>query len=200
MNVAEWRAYDKMTKIKAGRSTAGWPKLTYVSFGELSWGGSLLLKCAVLGAGVCFIYWVGWPQPSLPPVSMPSIVQSRILPSHPHPIQSGPVELTNQAAPVSSLREKEVVQPLQAVTEKEIGKTTDGKAFIVDLNGGTSAELENLPGIGAVLAGRIVSHRASHGDFQRVEDLMLVPGIGEKRFQQLRPFVGVRASTSRMGR
>ena len=118
----------------------------------------------------------------------------------PSPDSIGPGRTYKSGAPVSSLREKEVVQPLQAVAEKEIGKTTDGKAFIVDLNGGTSAELENLPGIGAVLAGRIVSHRASHGDFQRVEDLMLVPGIGEKRFQQLRPFVGVRASTSRMGR
>ncbi|MDH4193244.1 MAG: helix-hairpin-helix domain-containing protein [Nitrospirota bacterium] len=197
MNVAGWDAYDKMTKIEAGRSTALWSKLTRVSLGEFSWGGSLLLKCAVLGAGVCFIYWAGWPRPSLPPVSMPSIVQPRIPASH--PTQSGPVDLTHEAAPVSSLRKKEVVQPLQTVAEKEISKTAEGTAFIVDLNDGTSVELEHLPGIGAVLAERIVAHRVSHGAFRRIEDLMLVPGIGEKRFQQLRPFVGVRASTSRMG-
>jgi len=188
-----------MNGIEPGRSTALWSKLTRVSLGEFSWGGSLLLKCAVLGVGVCFIYWAGWPQPSLPPASMPSIAQSGILSSHPHSIRSGSVDLTHEAATVSSLRAKEIVQPLQAVAEKEIDETAEDTAFIVDLNDGTSADFEHLPGIGAVLAGRIVAHRASHGDFKRVEDLVLVPGIGEKRFQQLRPFVGVRASNSRMG-
>jgi len=197
MNVDAWGAYDKMNEIEPGRLTARWSKLTRVFLGEFSWGGSLLLKCAVLGVGVCFIYWVGWPQPSLPPVSMPSIAQPGILSSKAN--QSGSADLTHEASSVSSLRAKVVVQPLQSVAEKEIGETVEGTTFIVDLNDGTSAELEHLPGIGAVLAERIVAHRTSHGAFQRVEDLVLVPGIGEKRFQQLRPFVGVRASTSRMG-
>jgi len=197
MNVDGWSAYDKMNKIEPERSTAGWSKLTRVSLGEFSWGGSLLLKCVVLGAGVCFTYWAGWPQPSLPPASMPSIAQPGILSSH--TTHSGAADLTHDAAPVTILPEKEVIQPIQTVIEKEIGETAEGTAFIVDLNDGTSVELEHLPGIGAVLAGRIVAHRASHGAFQRVEDLVLVPGIGEKRFQQLRPFVGVRASTNRMG-
>jgi len=128
---------------------------------------------------------------------MPSIAQPGI--HSPQTTQSGLVDLTHEAAPVSSLRAKEVVQPLQAVAEKEIGETAEGAACIVDLNDGTSAEFEHLPGIGAVLAERIVAHRASHGAFQRVEDLVQVPGIGKKRFQQLRPFVGVRGSTSRIG-
>lgn len=92
------------------------------------------------------------------------------------------------------------VAPLQAATDKKFGQTGEGTAFLVDLNDGTSAELEHLPGIGVVLAGRIVAHRASHGAFRRVEDLMWVPGIGEKRFQQLRPFVEVRPSVNGMGR
>ena len=196
MSLAGWGA-DMMNEIEPERSTAECLKLPDAHSGGLSWGSSLLLKCAVLGVGVCFIYWAGWPQPSLPPASMPSLAQPGILSSKVN--QSGSADLTHPVAPVSSLREKEVVQSIQAVTEKEIGKTTEGTAFIVDINDGTSAELEHLPGIGAVLAGRIVAHRDSHGAFQRVEDLVLVPGIGEKRFQQIRPFVGVRASTSRMG-
>jgi competence ComEA-like helix-hairpin-helix protein len=114
-------------------------------------------------------------------------------------LPSGSAGHTHEAAPVFSLHEKKVVQPIHPVADGEIGQTWESTAFIVDLNDGTSAELEHLPGIGAVLAGRIVAHRVSHGAFRRVEDLVLVPGIGEKRFQQLRPFIGVRTSTSGMG-
>jgi competence protein ComEA len=155
------------------------------------------LKCVVLGAGVCFVYWVGWPQPTLPPVSVPPTPQPGFLSSD--TIQPGSAGHTHEAARVAPIRGKEVVQPVHAVGDREISQTGAVTAFIVDLNDGTSAELEHLPGIGAVLAGRIVAHRVSHGAFRRVEDLALVPGIGAKRLQQLRPFVGVRESSSGIG-
>jgi competence ComEA-like helix-hairpin-helix protein len=163
--------------------------------GEISWGVSLLLKLAFLATGLCFVYWVGWPQPSLSPVA--PLENPGVHPSH-TPL-SGSADHPDEVVSVAPLSGKDVVQPLQAVVEGEPGQLGEVAAFTVDLNDGTSAELEYLPGIGPVLAGRIVAHRTSHGAFRRVEDLVLVPGIGEKRFQQLRPFIGVREQSNGIG-
>ena len=56
----------------------------------------------------------------------------------------------------------------------------------VDINTAGEAELMTLPGIGQVLAQRIIAFRDEHGPFRRAEDLMKVKGIGEKSFQKLR--------------
>jgi competence protein ComEA len=61
----------------------------------------------------------------------------------------------------------------------------------LDLNRATQADLEELPGIGPVMAQRILEHREQIGRFQAVGDLRDVPGIGEKTFQKLAPLVGV---------
>jgi competence protein ComEA len=62
----------------------------------------------------------------------------------------------------------------------------------VDLNRATVAELQALPGIGPVIAARIVAHRTDNGPFAAVEDLLDVPGIGETRLAELRPAVRIR--------
>ena len=49
---------------------------------------------------------------------------------------------------------------------------------LLDLNAATAAELDGLPGIGPVLAERIVAHRTTNGPFRSVEELDDVPGIG----------------------
>lgn len=67
-----------------------------------------------------------------------------------------------------------------------------GAATPLDLNTATEAELDRLPGIGAVLAGRIVAHRAAHGPFRSAEDLLAVPGIGPRLWERLAPLVTVR--------
>jgi competence protein ComEA len=51
--------------------------------------------------------------------------------------------------------------------------------------------LERLPGIGEGLAARIVEHRERHGAFRRIEHLIIVRGISERRFAELRAFVTV---------
>jgi competence protein ComEA len=62
----------------------------------------------------------------------------------------------------------------------------------LDLNAASEAELDGLPGIGPVLASRIVAHRGAQGPFHGVEDLLAVPGIGPRLFARLRPLVTVR--------
>jgi competence protein ComEA len=56
----------------------------------------------------------------------------------------------------------------------------------VDLNAASRSELEELPGVGPVLAKRIVAHRIERGPFLTVEDLLDVPGIGEAKLAQMR--------------
>lgn len=61
----------------------------------------------------------------------------------------------------------------------------------LDLNAATQADLEELPGIGPVTAGRILAWRDEHGRFSRVDELLEVSGIGERTFAQLEPLVRV---------
>ena len=62
---------------------------------------------------------------------------------------------------------------------------------LVDVNAAPADELETLPGIGPVMAGRIVAHREANGPFGSVDDLQDVPGIGPKTLESLRPLVSV---------
>ncbi len=59
----------------------------------------------------------------------------------------------------------------------------------IDVNRSAAQELEALPGIGPVLAQRIVEHRKRFGAFQSIQDLDRVKGIGNKKIQALRPLI-----------
>jgi competence protein ComEA len=61
----------------------------------------------------------------------------------------------------------------------------------IDLNRSSVADLETLPGVGAVLAARIAARREAHGPLRSVDDLRQVPGITEKLVETLRPLVTV---------
>ena len=61
----------------------------------------------------------------------------------------------------------------------------------LDLNRATVEELDALPGIGEVLAGRIVAYREENGPFESVEELMEVSGIGEAKLADLAGLVTV---------
>jgi competence protein ComEA len=70
----------------------------------------------------------------------------------------------------------------------DAGGGADGK---VNINRATAAELDGLPGVGPVLAARIVDYRTSHGGFRSVEELRQVSGIGDAKFAQLKDRVTV---------
>ena len=61
----------------------------------------------------------------------------------------------------------------------------------LNINMADAAALDTLPGIGTVLAGRIVEYRSTHGAFSKKEDLMLVEGIGEGIYGDLRDVITV---------
>lgn len=65
------------------------------------------------------------------------------------------------------------------------GSGAVGPDGTVNLNLASASELETLPGVGPVLAQRIIAHREANGPFAEVGGLRAVSGIGEKRFQAL---------------
>jgi competence protein ComEA len=61
----------------------------------------------------------------------------------------------------------------------------------IDLNAATAAQLDQLPGVGPVLAQRIVDYRTQHNGFRSVDELRQVSGIGEAKFADVKDLVRV---------
>ena len=61
----------------------------------------------------------------------------------------------------------------------------------ININSASAEEIEALPGIGKVMADRIVQHRSQHGPFRRAEHVMLVRGISERKFLDIAPLITV---------
>ena len=83
--------------------------------------------------------------------------------------------------------------PLTVSSDSGVVPATDRNALSqpLDINRATARQLDELPGIGPVLASRIVEYRQKSGGFRSVGDLRSVPGIGDRRYQTLREFVTV---------
>ena len=61
----------------------------------------------------------------------------------------------------------------------------------IDINRAEPWLLEALPGIGEVLAQRIVDYRSENGPFRRIEDLLQVSGVGEATLDNIKDFIAV---------
>jgi len=61
----------------------------------------------------------------------------------------------------------------------------------IDINRAEPWLLESLPGIGEVLAQRIVDYRSENGPFKRIEDLLKVSGIGPATFEKIKDYITV---------
>lgn len=66
-----------------------------------------------------------------------------------------------------------------------------GSGGLVDLNRADDSTLQTLPGVGPATAAAILEWRAANGSFRSVDDLLGVPGIGEKTLEKLRALVTV---------
>lgn len=97
--------------------------------------------------------------------------QSRLMNDTPYAV----VERTAPAGPPASSEPTPTIPPL-----------TPGS---INLNTATAEELTRLPGIGEVLARRIVDYRSAHGPFSSVDGLLEVEGLGEKRVEAIRAYL-----------
>jgi len=98
--------------------------------------------------------------------------------------------VTQDAAP-RDVGEPDAVPEVREVRTAPATASRPSRAvrFPLDLNQARLEELMELPGIGEKLAQRVVEYRKTHGGFRSVEDLRKVRGIGEKRMERLRPLV-----------
>jgi comEA protein len=89
------------------------------------------------------------------------------------------------------LRQQAALSQIAVGQDTAAGPLNDSAAprSPVDLNRATPRELDGLPGIGPVLAARIVEYRQRQGRFHSVSELRAVAGIGERRYSALKDVV-----------
>ncbi|MEN2740852.1 ComEA family DNA-binding protein [Microbacterium sp. X-17] len=83
---------------------------------------------------------------------------------------------------------EQLVVPVQGAAPPAGATPGDGR---VNVNTADAARLDTLPGVGPAIADRIVSWREKNGPFASIDDLLAVPGIGEKMLENLRELVSV---------
>jgi competence protein ComEA len=137
---------------------------------------SLLIKLGMLGLTFGVVLWVGWTVP-----------QSHHAEAERTSETSAPQESLRSTAPLA-VSEAAVI-PARPQSAPETSKRSVVEKL--DLNRATEQDLEALPGIGPVLAERIVEYRQVRGVFRDVEQLRRVKGIGKKKFDRIRSLVGV---------
>ena len=84
----------------------------------------------------------------------------------------------------------EEMEEEQGAEEEDTEEVFD-QIFPININSATAEELMALPGIGPVIAARIVAHREVYGEFQMIEEITDVPGIGVARFSAMAELITV---------
>jgi competence protein ComEA len=136
---------------------------------------SLALKAGMVLATALLVTWIGWPTPH-DPVPMAGVVSE------------GEAQQTVSPREEPTIVNRPTQRPTSLTPTAGRAQEKQGK---LDLNRATAEELQGLPGIGPVLAQRVVDQRTTHGLFHTVDDLRDVKGIGKKRMDQLRPLIMV---------
>ena len=123
---------------------------------------ALLVRMAMVALTMALVCWIGWTIPA----SRDAEIRLPLLPAPP---ATPELQFQRQA--------REFTRPSVSLT--------------LDVNRAKQQDFERLPGIGPVLARRIVEYRESRGAFQDIEQLRRVKGIGKKTFEGIRAFVTV---------
>ena len=75
--------------------------------------------------------------------------------------------------------------------KNSISQPVNSNVEKININTATKKELESLPRIGPKTADKIIEYRKSHGPFKTIHDIVNVPRIGEKTFQNLSSYITV---------
>jgi len=91
-----------------------------------------------------------------------------------------------------SAQDRRAAETVGVETERTVAQEEIlGDLMPVNLNTAPAEELTQLPGIGPELAQRIVEYREGHGPFQTAAEIMLVSGIGEKKYEDMKDRITV---------
>ncbi|MEA4964516.1 MAG: ComEA family DNA-binding protein [Oscillospiraceae bacterium] len=102
---------------------------------------------------------------------------------------------TVEAAETREIAAYAVTSAVGGETETTVAEVSAAESTVAEplnLNAATADELEQLPGIGEVLALRILAYRDEHGAFQSPEELLYVSGIGATKYEDLKNLITVR--------
>ena len=72
------------------------------------------------------------------------------------------------------------------IEETNINEEKNSK---ININKANSTELQNLPGIGASIAEKIISYREEHGDFSDISEIKKVSGIGDSKYNEIKNLI-----------
>jgi len=110
------------------------------------------------------------------------------------------IALSDTTAPIDSVAEWEPLTAKDEARDEVIAKAEkpaggrgpkDLPSRPVNLNAAPKPELMRLPGVGEKTAEAIIERRG-HLPFRRIEDIMEVKGIGEKKFEKMKPYITIR--------
>ncbi|SMC57724.1 ComEA family DNA-binding protein [Papillibacter cinnamivorans] len=107
--------------------------------------------------------------------------------SEPAAVSTGTVSASPEDAIVSETPASGA--PAAEAPGSETSRQTAAIEKKIDINTASRADLETLPGIGEVLAGRIVDYREQNGDFRTIYDITNVKGIGEKTLEKIEDLI-----------
>ena len=142
----------------------------------------IFFKLTMVSVALAVVCWIGWsvaasqtPDP-LQPAELQEPGRHALEPMAPSLVQSKPTASQERS------REHDVSR-----------RPAD---IALDLNRASAEDFKRLPGIGPVLAGRIIQYRSSQGMFHDIEQLREVKGIGPKKFEQIRAHVAVKPAAA----
>ena len=107
-------------------------------------------------------------------------------------IETADIERVNMAALLEDGMQVRVPERIARDAEHPknapTGKNAEGQ---INLNTASEKELQELPGIGPAMSARIIEYREANGDFQNIEDIKKVRGIGNAKFEKLKDKVTI---------
>lgn len=84
--------------------------------------------------------------------------------------------------------EEKIHVPKPGETPVEVSETANGGVTLININTASSKELEEIPGVGEKTAQRIIEYREIQ-PFGALEDIKNVPGIGDKKFEEMKNYI-----------
>lgn len=112
-------------------------------------------------------------------------------PAIPQKVDQGTKESSSHMVVIDNTKKQTDKVPNKENGQAEPSVTTVQAELLVDLNQATLTELDTLPGIGESKAKAIIAYRESKGNFQTIDEIQEVKGIGPKMFSKLKSKITV---------